>query len=221
MNKTLTVLIASLFASTAFATGKHWDKQDDITIKNNLSGKAFSESKAIAHGGTGIGGVGFAEGGSIKAGAVQNRMQGGNTTISDVGNTNFNNPRQTPMAYAPPVYSANPCTKGYSAGGSGAPFGFSLGFQMSDDECNARADSIRWQELQMATVACHRMLIDSDENQEALKAAGIDCNAAKSVAVAMPTNQIIPVATPALDNYVTNKELENKLDNAHRIGVMK
>jgi hypothetical protein len=248
MNKKLGLSLLTIgFAGAALAGGKgdyNYSKPEnfnqnkayaDSFSKSNASvsgvtaigegGKAISHSQGgnaeggIGHGGIGHGGIG--QGGSIQPGAVQNRFQGGNTTISGVGNTEFNNPRQTPMAYAPSSFSANPCIMNYSAGGSGAPFGFSLGISAESDECNARADSVRWQEMNMAPVACQRMLVDSDENQAALKAAGLNCNDAKAGAVALPTNQVIPVATPALDAYVPREEFNRKLDNAQRLGAIK
>jgi hypothetical protein len=235
MQKLLPAFFITFFVANALAGGKsempdfnHMPRGaknvNQIGVYAEGNAKAYG-GKAIANGGQGgigVGGIGIGgQGGTIQQGAVQNRFQGGNTTISGVGNSEFNYPRQTPMAYAPSSFSANPCVMNYSAGGSGAPFGFSLGISAESDDCNARADSIRWQEMQMAPVACQRMLIDSDENQAALKAAGLNCNDAKSVAVAVPTNQVIPVATPALDNYVPREEFNRKLDNAHRLGAMK
>jgi hypothetical protein len=233
MNKLGISLLTLGFAGTALATGKGGYFKPENFNQNKAYAEASAKAyggKAIAHGGQGgeggigVGGIGFGgNGGNIQPGAVQNRFQGGNTTISGVGNSEFNYPRQTPMAYAPSSFSANPCIMNYSAGGSGAPFGFSLGISAESDECNARADSVRWQEMNMAPVACQRMLVDSDENQAALKASGLNCNDAKAVAVALPTNQVIPVATPALDQWweEKNKEIDQKLDNAQRIGAMK
>lgn len=131
---------------------------------------------------------------------------GGNTNIQGVGNTSFNYPRQTPMAYAPSSYSANPCIMNYSAGGSGAPFGFSLGISAESDECNRRGDAVRWQEMGLPQVACERMIVDSEENQEALKKAGIDCKNFPRAAMAAPA-----------DDYVTRPEMNQKLDNYHRL----
>jgi hypothetical protein len=231
MNKLGISLLTLGFAGTALATGKGGYFKPENFNQNKAYAEASAKAyggKAIAHGGQGgeggigVGGIGFGgNGGNIQPGAVQNRFQGGNTTISGVGNSEFNYPRQTPMAYAPSSFSANPCIMNYSAGGSGAPFGFSLGISAESDECNARADSVRWQEMNMAPVACQRMLVDSDENQAALKASGLNCNDAKAVAVALPTNQVIPVATPVLDSYVPREEFNRKLDNAQRLGVMK
>lgn len=172
-------------------------------------------------GGVGVGQGGIVQGGNIQRGAVSNVVS------ASTGGVAFNNPRQTPMAYAPSSYSANPCIMNYSAGGSGAPFGFSLGISAESDACNGRADSIRWQEMGMAPTACERMLVDSDENQEALKNSGLNCKDAQRFSAAMPVSYAPPVATPTLDKvapaneYITRPELDQKLNNAHRLGVTK
>ena len=156
--------------------------------------------------------------------APSNAQAYGASNVSGVGNTQLNYPRQTPMAYAPGSYSANPCIMNYSAGGSGAPFGFSVSVSAESDECNARADSVRWQELGMAKVACTRMLVDSDENNEALKSAGLTCADIDRVSVAVPAVGNPAVSTPALDAYrpgsvcgdgcVTHQELDNAFKKA-------
>jgi hypothetical protein len=235
MNKLGISLLTLGFAGTALATGKGGYFKPENFNQNKAYADSFSKSnasvsgvKAISHGGNIAQGavqnnIEGGKGGAVASGAVQNKIEGNKTTISNFGNSDFNNPRQTPMAYAPSSFSANPCIMNYSAGGSGSPFGFSLGISAESDDCNARADSVRWQEMNMAPVACQRMLVDSDENQAALKASGLNCNDAKAVAVALPTNQVIPVATPALDQWweEKNKEIDQKLDNAQRLGVMK
>lgn len=158
----------------------------------------------VAPGGTVQGG----NGGSVARGAVNNNVSSG---------TNFNNPRQTPMAYAPPAFSTADCIKSYSAGGSGSSFGFSVGIGTDSAPCNARADSIRMQELQMAPVACHRMMVgdyeEADLNKAALQASGMNCNQAASFSPAVATSKPVTVATPILDSYVTHPELNRKLDN--------
>lgn len=223
MQKLLPAFVITFFVANALAGGK--SEMPDFNhmprgAKNVNQIGVYAEGNAKAYGGKatangGQGGTG--QGGSGGDGYGGQAYGNGNVDMSG----SFNYPRQTPMAYAPSSFSANPCVMNYSAGGSGAPFGFSLGISAESDDCNARADSIRWQEMQMAPVACQRMLIDSDENQAALKAAGLNCNDAKAVAVAVPTNQVIPVATPALDAYVPREEFNRKLDNAHRLGAMK
>lgn len=225
----ITILLAVLsISANAYSGGEKPDGQMPRGGNENNIG-VYSNSQG-GEGGRG----GF--GGNVNDGAIRNNVtgiaaggvtaQGGGSesTFSvdgrGIGNNSFNYPRQTPMAYAPSSYSANPCIMNYSAGGSGAPFGFSLGVSAESDECNARADSVRFQELNMPPVACQRMLVDSDENQEAMKASGMNCNNAGHVGVAMPTSMIVPSQTPTLD-YVTRPELNQKLDNAQRLGVIK
>jgi len=171
------------------------------------------------NGTTGDGAVGA---GGVGAGGTGNGAIGSARIVNRVGGDNFNYPRQTPMAYAPSSYSANPCAMPQSAGGSGAPFGFSVGITLESDACNSRADSIRWQEMNMPKVACNRMLVDSDENKEALKMAGVTCNDVSAMHVDDPVNSANDIRTPALDNYnpnnfVTRPELNQKLDNYDRL----
>ncbi|MEQ1560388.1 MAG: hypothetical protein ABL933_15815 [Methyloglobulus sp.] len=214
-----TMLLALLVSNQTFAggMGHHEPKGGNTNIhSNNHIQNTYSPSNAQAYGvGIGKGGAG-GQGGNAYSG-------GGNatTSVSGVGNTNYNVPRQTPMAYAPSSYSANPCIMNYSAGGSGAPFGFSLGISAESDECNARADSVRWQELNMTKVACNRMLVNSDENQEALKASGLTCNEVDRVAVAIPVDQAQNISTPALDEYVRRSELNQKLDDKFNDKMLK
>ena len=77
---------------------------------------------------------------------------GGNsyTNVSGVGNTSINTPRQTPLAYSPGMamsFSQQNCANSVSLGVS-APFGaIGGGVPIDSDECNRRADSVRWQEM--------------------------------------------------------------------------
>jgi hypothetical protein len=181
----------------------------DGAIRNNVSGNA-----GVVQGGTSSSNL-SASGGSVR---------------TNVGGDSFRYPRQTPMAYAPPAYSTSDCIKAASAGGSGASFGFSVGIGMDSDPCNARADAIRYQEMGLAPVGCQRMMVGDYEeanlNKAAMKASGLSCSQARGVSVAMPATGYVPVKTPTLDDYdhsqfVTKPELNDKLDNIHRIESLK
>jgi hypothetical protein len=188
----------------------------DPSIRANA--KAISDAEANANAkGTAVISAPI-QGATIQSGALKTDMKGGDTKITDVGNTNNSFPRQTPIAYAPGLstsFSQQNCTSSASIGIS-APFGaIGGGVPISDDNCDRRADSIRWQELQAIAVSCNRMVIDSDKNMEALKASGLTCNDIKALFIAAPApaNVVNAVGTPALDEYVTRKELNEKLDN--------
>jgi hypothetical protein len=165
----------------------------------------------VAPGGTVQGG----NGGSIARGAVNNNVSSG---------TSFNNPRQTPMAYAPPAFSTADCIKSYSAGGSGSSFGFSVGIGTDSAPCNARADAIRWQEMQMAPVACHRMVAgdyeEADLNKAALRASGMNCNQAASFSPAVATSRPVETSTKTLDYLMPpnhkHPEIVQMIDNQHK-----
>lgn len=195
-------------------------------------GKAIAHSQGgnaeggIGHGGIGQGGIG--QGGSIQPGAVQNRFQGGNTTISGVGNSDFNYPRQVApiVQFGYGASSDDHCGASFGInGGSGGGNGGIL-FPWTEDHCKRlKASKHFMYVLNMPKTACHRFVNGDDDNEKAIKDSGELCSNVKQVTFAepVPANQVIPVATPTLDQWwdSKNNEIDKKLDNAQRLGVMK
>jgi hypothetical protein len=126
------------------------------------------------------------------------------TTNVNAGNSSYNVPRQTPFAYSPGMamsFSQQNCTSSASVGIS-APFGaIGGGVPITSEGCERRLDTLMWQQGGLPRVACNRMTLESGANMDALKASGMACNEIDKVSVAVPTNAVVPVATPALDKY--------------------
>lgn len=176
---------------------KGYPRPGSISVDPRISAKAEAIAESSAQG-VGIGGN--AQGG-----------QGvGSVNVTGNGNNVYRQVRQAPFAYSPGLvgsYSQFNCANSVSVGVS-TPFGAAgVGVSDESDDCNRRSDSVRWQELGMAPTACQRMLIESEENQEAMKASGLNCNELKGVAVAAPVPPAVAnhVETPALDDYDRKK----------------
>lgn len=170
----------------------------------------------------GAGGVG-GQGGSVAPGAVAN-----NVNVTG-GGVNVRYPVQAPgMAIGTGMsYSQANCANGVGAAGSGQGGGGSFLWPWESDACNARLDSAHFAGLGLHKSACFRF-IQMDDNADAMKSAGESCENVNRTAVAVPMpGAIVPTATPTLDrvmpmdDYVPREELNRKLDNAHRLGVVK
>lgn len=168
----------------------------------------------------GAGGVG-GQGGSIAPGAINNSVYG--------GGVNVRYPAQAPgMAIGTGMsYSQANCANGVGAAGSGQGGGGSFLWPWESDACNARLDSAHFAGLGLHKSACFRF-VQMDDNAEAMKSAGESCENVNRTAVAVPMpGAIVPTATPTLDrvmpmsDYVPREELNEKLNNAHRLGVIK
>jgi hypothetical protein len=110
-----------------------------------------------------------------------NSVQTGNTQVrTGAVNVIQNQVRQhriVPLAFAPSMgmsMSQDNCSNGASLGVSTGIFGVSGGVPIGSDDCNRRKDVAMWMTLQQEGIACQRM-IQSDENAEAMKKAGLTC----------------------------------------------
>ncbi len=156
--KTLKVLaVFVLLSATVLAQSTAWkDKptqnqhqnqhqEQTVNSGNTTSNSHNNTNTNTAQGGTGGAGGEGGAGGNATGGTGGNSSSasnaaGGNASNGPQSNAqstteNTNIPRETPPAYAPPVFPTDPCQKGASAGGSSPFFGLSLGWSRDSKEC--------------------------------------------------------------------------------------
>jgi hypothetical protein len=119
-----------------------------------------------------------------------NNSTGNTTTVT--GDTT-NNPRQTPMAYAPDNLNTSPCALGFSGGGSGPMGALALGITRIDKGCDSRQTAVIFHSLGNDTAAAE-VLCSTDAAKRAHLT--IEKCALMVPRVQPPAPAPAPVATP-------------------------
>ena len=215
------------------------DNNSYATGGNAYGGKAFAQggqggNAAIEKGaiqfnpGAVQGGQG-GQGGSlnIQPGSVQggDGGQGGNgqgyggssyTNLTGIGNStsSFRYPVQAPLVL--PYGTFWPCGGSFGASGSGGAGGGGFVLPWTFGDCVIFMQSHRMEELHKPKTACQVIVNEYDDVKDAMNEMGETCKEVAATAVALPVANLPPQSTPALDDYVRRKELNDKLDNYDR-----
>jgi len=130
----------------------------------------------------------------------------GNGTSKVITSASYvsNYPKQTPFAYSPGIaqsFSQDNCANSASLGVSAGFGAVSGGAPVESDACNRRKDVALWLATGQNRIACERMIQD-EENLEAMKKAGLDCDKLTKVtpAVYVPPKFIDPDQNYKLDS---------------------
>lgn len=230
--KYCTILIIMAFSIASARAGYdpkdpkgYYPRPGGFDIDQKAQAEAIAKAQAEAQG-VGIGGN--AQGGqaTIENGAMQNSTTNNMNNVGSPSLT-WRNPRQTPMAYAPPPLGK----KAYTGGISTPIAGFSFGIPVDDSaEDQARYDANLMNSWHYpASVPCNRMM-QIGENKKALQDSGLTCKDVQQYIVAHEVENPPPVPMNALnayvpgtlmDGYPTRDEMNQKIDSAFKKSVGK
>lgn len=179
----LSVITIPAFATYPVTNNNQTYHNNNVDVDTNVKATAI---------GTGIAGA-SSESTSI-SGSTSTSSTGNNSANVSGGNTQFNQVRQTPFAYSPGMassFSQDNCNNSASLGVSAGFGAIGGGMPIASDDCNRRLDAKLWASFGQNRIACERMA-QSEENKEAMKAAGVDC--AKLTTTTVPVAAIQPVS---------------------------
>lgn len=142
------------------------------------------------------------------------------------GGVNIRYPQQAPGVAISGYGSFSPssCLGSVGLGGSGPGASGTLLFPYESDPCNTRQNSAQMDAYGYHKTACQIMRDEFDEVDDAMKKTGESCDNPGSRFASMPYPGAVVNPAPVADvpdDVVRRPELNNKLDNAQRLGVLK
>lgn len=139
------------------------------------------------------------------------------------GGVNIRYPQQAPGVAVSGYGSFSPssCLGSVGLGGSGPGASGTLLFPWESDPCNTRQNSAQMDAYGLHKTACQIMRDEFEEVDEAMKKTGESCDNPGSRFASMPYPGAVvnpaPVATQPANDYITRPEMNQKLDNYHRL----